>query len=181
MMLTIQLPSIRQRSKQVFEDPLLWSQQNVIFQLMACTTALDVELSLWYDNLPPAWHHRTVATLDGTLDDLEASEIWPGPVNVYQDVVVSNVINNYRMSRIFCQAIIIGCLARQAASREAVEKDKRYQDAVRTCRELVDGVCATVPFHLGYDVRNRTRKIGKVETGTPSPLNSIFLTYSVSS
>ena len=168
MTLTMRLPAIRQRSKQVFSDPLLWTQQDVILQLMVSAVDLDAGLSLWFKSLPPIWSHRTVATLYGTPDDLEKSEIWPGPINVHQDLVVSNVINNYRMGRIFCQAVIIACLTRQSMSREAVEKDERYQNAVRICRELVDAICATVPFHLGYDIKHRTRKIGQQETGESS-------------
>ena len=173
---TIRLPSVRQRAKQVFTDPHLWKQRDVLFQLMSSAAGLDAELAVWFDNLPAVWRYRTVATLEGMPDDLETAEVWPGPVNVYQDLVVSNIINNYRMSRIFCQAVIIACLAKLGPTREAVEKDERYQRTVKVIQDLVNAICAAVPFHLGYGTRDRTRKIGQEETGElPAKDSSIVL------
>ncbi|KAI9685198.1 MAG: hypothetical protein M1822_004785 [Bathelium mastoideum] len=175
-MITIRLPSIRQRAKQVFSDPSLWTQRDVVFQLMASAAGLDAELALWFDSLPSVWRHRTVATLKGMPDDLETSEIWPGPVNIYEDLVVSNIVNNYRMGRIFSQAVIIACLARQATSREAVEANRKYQEAVRIGREMVNDICATVPFHLGYDIKDRSRKIGQQATAAEA-IGGYFLLW----
>ena len=164
MMTTLRLPAIRQRAKHVFRDPNLWSNRDVLLPLMSSVAALDAELALWYDNLPAIWRPRTVATLNGTPDDIEQSDVWPGPINVYTDVAVSNVLINYRMARLFLQTIVIACIARQAASREAVEKNERYQQAVQKARDMVDGNCAAVPFHLGYDIENKAKKIGRHET-----------------
>ncbi|KAL9064759.1 MAG: hypothetical protein Q9157_007720 [Trypethelium eluteriae] len=164
MFVTIQLPAVRQRAKQVFADPRLMDQRDVLSQLSTSAADLDDAFARWYDSLPPRWSHQTVATLEGMPDDLEEAEAWPGPMNVYEDLIVSNVINNHRMGRIFCQAVVIACQARLGQSREAVEQSEKYQKAVKTARDLVNAVCATVPFHLGYDIKDRARKMAQSKT-----------------
>jgi hypothetical protein len=165
MMVMIKLPGLRQDAKKFFSSPTASKQSDKWFYLMSTAAGLDAKLKLWFDSLPKPWQHRTVATLEGSLDDPENAEVWPGPMYVYEELVVSNIVNNYRMARIFSRAVMIGCLARQATSKTELEENQNYQECVAEARSLVDGVCASVPYHLGYDVKDRTNSKDQNDAG----------------
>ncbi|KAL9087267.1 MAG: hypothetical protein Q9165_006761 [Trypethelium subeluteriae] len=167
MFVTIRLPAIRTRAKQVFADSCLMNSRDTLFELLTLATDVEAAFARWYDSLPSIWSHRTVATLEGMPDNLEEAEVWPGPVNVYEDLVVSNIVNNCRMGRLYCEAVIIACLARLGRSREEVEQSEKYQTALKAAQDIVNAICATVPFHLGYDIKERGRKLGGSKTGMP--------------
>ncbi|KAI9697513.1 MAG: hypothetical protein M1820_007779 [Bogoriella megaspora] len=176
MAITLRLPNIRYRAKRVFSDRNLMAQSESLFQLMTAAVGLDAEYAFWFDDLPKVWQPKAVATLEGMPDDIESSEIWPGSINVFENLIVSNLTNNGRMGRIFCQTVIIGCLARQAERKSELEKDVRYQKATKMARELVDAICASVPFHLGYDIRDRTQRVGQHEAAAEA-IGGYFLIW----
>jgi hypothetical protein len=116
-----------------------------IFQLLHDAKSVDEQLASWPFLLSPDWDIKLVAHYHGDGDSVE--EVFPGPVHSYVDLWAANNWDYWRCYRIFCQSIVFNCCERL---NRAVENDTDFTRSVRVLREMVNGICAAVPFQLGF-------------------------------
>ena len=131
--------------------------------ILQSSRALDRALLEWRQTLPPTWEIRT----NPSAEEQEAlfqnpasahSATWLGSLAIYPTKIISDLFNQFRMHRIIVQTIIIRVASRLATvdqdrdketSNETVEILHMEEDARRASLELVDEICASIPFHLG--------------------------------
>ncbi len=70
--------------------------------------------------------------------------MYPWSVDTYEDVIVANTWNLWRMSRIRIHSVIKDC----AMLLQSASDDHAY--AVSAIRHLVNEICSSVPFQLGF-------------------------------
>lgn len=81
-------------------------------------------------------------------------------MHLYENVKISIIRNNNRVSQLLCSSVVIDCL--KWLDPEGLTEERRYRAAAYRVQYLVDDIAASVPFHLGY------RLAGEV----PQPENS---------
>lgn len=127
-------------------------------ELAKSAEAIDEELSHWADNLPSSWSY-TQATEIKTGPN--ARGFCPKHIHRYPDFYVARVWNFYRVSRL----ILLSLLCRATAlSRTGHNEDQCVAtgnaEGERKIQNIVDEICASVPFLLGHDLSRMTVPAG---------------------
>ncbi|KAK6579926.1 hypothetical protein PZA11_007634 [Diplocarpon coronariae] len=106
----------------------------------------------WEARLPEEWRPRTVAWVDHVLDgDITKAEVFPGRVDMYTDVTIANIWNQFRIARLFISGAVVRCAAWICAPVD-YRTTPEYAHAVRLCGDLVTDVIAGTPYLLGWRV-----------------------------
>ncbi|CCF31906.1 C6 zinc finger protein [Colletotrichum higginsianum] len=141
-----QISHIQYRSNCLFaqrQDP----GKTDVEDLFRSASVLDRELSEWSCTLPATWSYLAAMN----IDSLGGSRFVPLQVHRYTDLYTARVWNFYRVSRLIVQSVII----RTASWLSAATEPGPFMDVGRiesSSRELVNDICATVPFLLGHDL-----------------------------
>jgi hypothetical protein len=118
---------------------------------------IDSELEHWALTLPEFWEPLTKMICQDTGENLRTAQFWPGPVHTYGDLSIANVWNDYRVSRIFCQAVILGCVSALPAHTRTDNIERISEHAVHITQQMVDDFCSTIPYLLGFDFKSRNQ------------------------
>jgi hypothetical protein len=128
---------------------------------------MDASLQKWVMTLPESWDYKLVSIVQDMPCEPELAPAWPGPQHSYQDIFVSSIINDYRVSRIFCHTVILACnrfLGRADSQGLDPQVDLDLLNARFVTQQLVDDICASVPYNMQYS--NRVAQQGNDVTGT---------------
>jgi hypothetical protein len=113
---------------------------------------LDRGLEAWARSLPREWRADVARVVTEEPREPLTAFFWPGPVYVYGDLNIANVMNEYRISRLMCQSIVLLCVGALPAQAEHLQRS--YTEAVYIAQQMVNEVCSTVPFMLGFNLGN---------------------------
>lgn len=126
---------------------------------------LDRGLEAWARSLPREWRADVARVVTEEPREPLTAFFWPGPVYVYGDLNIANVMNEYRISRLMCQSIVLLCVGALPAQAEHLQRS--YTEAVYIAQQMVNEVCSTVPFMLGFNLGNTLAiESGADERGT---------------
>ncbi|KAK2482305.1 hypothetical protein H9L39_04097 [Fusarium oxysporum f. sp. albedinis] len=103
--------------------------------------ALEFQLSTWAKGLPPAWSYVTALHINSDA----RSEYAPRSVHRYAHFYTARVWNFYRVSHLILLSIRLRAFSALPSSLDTRKIAKRMA-------ELVDDICATVPYLLGNDL-----------------------------
>ena len=116
---------------------------------------IDSELEHWALTLSDVWEPRLKMVIPDEPEDVETAEFWIGPVHIYEDLSIANIWNDYRVSRIFCQAVILGCVTNLPTHARTEHVERISAQAVRITQQMVDDFCSAVPYLFGYEFKSR--------------------------
>ena len=129
-------------------------------------TLLDKEFSLWPLCQPKEWAPQTLGTIEkgaqSTDTTLDSMPFWPGKIESYFDLYVVAVWNTYRKARLRLLQIVADCSQRLRSASQLQAKPATLQKLQSEIRELVDGLCASVPFHLSADLHHCLQSGGTI-------------------
>lgn len=134
---------------------------------------IDSELEHWALTLPSFWEPCVKKVVQEMPDDdsIRTAEFWVGPVHTYGDLSMANVWNDYRVSRIFCQAVILGCVAALPSHSRSEHVERVSEQAVHITQRMVDDFSSAIPYLLGFDFKSRkqstTEENGKLTPSSP--------------
>ena len=132
---------------------------------------LDRRLEDWARTLPPEWRSEVGKVVTDEPAEPLSAFFWPGPVYVYVDVNVANVMNEYRIARLLCQSVVLLCVGALPAGATAAAGERlqrSYTEAVYIAQQMVNEVCSTVPFMLGFHPgRSLDGESDAAERGSP--------------
>jgi hypothetical protein len=128
---------------------------------------VDANLENWARTLPSNWHFRTAKMVfEAPADeDVESAAEWPGPQHTYEDVFIANIVNDYRVSRIFCHSVILGCVTWMAIEEEDHGIEERCRRARFVIQSMTDEIAASVPFHMNFDLQPVAKRLGQDQSG----------------
>jgi len=175
---TLQIPILRVTAKtqlSMGKDPSTLRQ---VIALVEAARILDSEIVQWGLTVPQAWRFRTVARVEGMPEDLKNAEVYPGDVDEYHDVLIAQFWNTYRCNRLFVHSIILRCIVWLAGSTGKAQETPEYLESVGTLLEMVNGICASVPYTLGYRLSN-TEDSKPGGEATVTVLGAYFLLWPV--
>ena len=146
--LMCKVPNLKHRLKLLVcldRDPTL---QESITSLVAEAEEIDTKVAALQLHMLPICGHRTVGICNSYTEDWANAFFWPGPIEAYSDLFAASFINLCRISRLSCQHIIISCytwLGQNTGDAVALERSLRSGSKAQ---QLIDEICASVPFHL---------------------------------
>jgi hypothetical protein len=125
---------------------------------------LEQDFVAWEDSLPEVWRPKPIAWIDYVPGgNLLRAEVYPGKVDLYEDVLIANAWNHVRVSRLF----VIGLIIRYAAwicYPVDYRTTPEYATGVKKGIDIVTDVLASVPYHFGWYVDEE----GALVAGDPS-------------
>ena len=149
---TADIADLRAFEKEVFGKPGNRPLLEKVIELMERASQVDATLAEWPKSLPKSWKWKKGYGLDHLPDDVRASMVYEDRMDVYTDLWVANTWNSYRSSRILIQSIILNCIPWITTSSEAPSLADQSTFACLITQEMVDAICASIPFHLGTKV-----------------------------
>jgi hypothetical protein len=127
-------------------NSLLYSQSDnktkKVEQLLDSAGTLDDALSDWAHSLNTLWAISAATNLNLS----STSNFTPRQVHKYSSFYVARVWNMYRVARLIVQSILLRTISLLPASSTTATKTKAIE---KKGQDLVDGICASVPFLLG--------------------------------
>ena len=157
--LTAQLAYLRSNAEMI-----LGTQASVkeICQVVDCATQLDTLLAAWAHSVPREWEVVATNNFETPMSVQRQDFVYEDRIDVYFDITVAEIWNSYRVTRIKVLSIICDCFA--ALRQPLTVSGRRRKDfALATLQEIVDGICGSVPFHLGTKTRSGTEDQVDVE------------------
>lgn len=120
---------------------------------------IDVKLEQWRHKLPASWKYKSYTALDHTT---RSNNTYDSHYDVYKDVWIASVWNNYRTSRLLLHEHIMSQILK---SRDH-SHNRLLETTALAMKSMVDEICHSVPFHLGIQLK---RKTSSSELGGPIP------------
>jgi hypothetical protein len=165
-LICLKLPNIKAYAEALLTREKTPKTVSEMMNLIRTAKDIDSQLENWALTLPPEWEYKAGEFCREELqtdEETVSARFWTGPVHVYQDLSVANIWNDYRVSRIFCQAVILGCVAALPKSAQTGQTERISALAVHVTQEMVDDFCSSLPFMLGYDAVQRSKSTGQDE------------------
>ena len=174
--ISLGLPNVRRYAMDVLSQTPGLDKDRHILELIRMAKEIDGQLEHWYLILPEKWGHLTVAMQLEEPVDARSAPQWQGPVHVYDDLFTANIVNDYRVSRIFCQKMILS-VSSQLSDPQAVQSMHQVQqNAMYIIRCMADDISSSVPFHLEINLQDRARDSGQ-ETHAAEATGGYFLCW----
>ena len=145
--LTLNIPNLRAAARKIFSIPQCNEKVEMVKEVMADAISLDQKLSAWPSEAPETWRFDSVAYVH-ELDTIETAEAYYGPVHKYPDLRAAFTYNKWRTCMILTHVIILNCA--EWLSRTLCITMTEQEEAKLVLRTMVDEICASVPFQLGF-------------------------------
>ncbi|KAI1207417.1 uncharacterized protein F4807DRAFT_177265 [Annulohypoxylon truncatum] len=131
----------------------------VMLEMIRRLQAMDQEVVSWMRGVPPSWRYRTVAWEDSVPSggDYARAEVFPGRIDMYRDFYIASVWNTGRTARLVLMSLVVRCAA-WACSPVDYRTTREYATAARTCVDTITDVIASVPYHLGWHLKEGNRR-----------------------
>ena len=174
---SITLPNLLSRSKDTLSREYSPETSIEVQSLLDEAQNIQNALLSWETQIPEEWAYRSVAHVSLSVDPtkVEETEAWPGPMHMYNDLHISSIRNNIRVSQMLCSSVLIDAL--KWLHPESYLDDERYCSARNRLQDLVDEICYSVPFHLwGQDLGEKVRPDGQNREGKKDlvlPINTL--------
>ncbi|KAI4128535.1 MAG: hypothetical protein LQ347_004150 [Umbilicaria vellea] len=182
MAMAIEVPKYRSLAYSLLSGPKNNATEVRVVELMEEAIGCDISLASWPSTVPDSWQYRLFAPLELDLND--PGMAYPGPVHGYHNVWMCGIWNDYRLARIFMLAIVLNC-TKWLGSPLSWTQSSAYRYATTNLRQMVDEICASVPFALGHiipnmngaeDISMLNRKASQV---TPDQTSNVLGGYSL--
>jgi hypothetical protein len=165
-LICLNLPNIKFYAQDLLGRDKTSANVAEMMNLIRTAKNIDSELEHWALTLPKFWEPCTKKVVHEVPNDEEirTAEFWLGPVQTYGDLSMANIWNDYRVSRIFCQAVILGCVAALPSEDRRDHTERISEQAVHVTQKMVDDFCSAIPYLLGFDFKSRNQSASE-ETG----------------
>lgn len=141
-----EIPNLQYQSNRLFTQPRD-ARDNEVDKLIRSARNLDREISDWARTIPATWSYSAAMNVNNPA----SSDFTPVQVHRYPSSYTARVWNFYRVSRLIIQSVLIRAISWMSTSMDPIEDDDGGEIEASS-RELVNDICASVPFLLGYDL-----------------------------
>lgn len=146
---TINIADLRSCAKSALLLPRNEDSEREVNDLLEYAISVDLLVAAWPESLPEEWRLKADDGFDYPFGDVPKSAfVYNDRNDVYVDLWVQSIWNQYRSARIKVQTIILDCIAWLDMPYE----HQWYWRAVYArmiTQEMADDICASVPFALG--------------------------------
>ncbi|PWY69703.1 hypothetical protein BO70DRAFT_432353 [Aspergillus heteromorphus CBS 117.55] len=113
--------------------------------------SLDADFMSTLLAIPPTWAYSTVE-VPHSEGGSRMHSVWGTRFHIYRNLTISSAWNNYRSARLVIHELIITAaksLQHSSNMNTRNEQESLILQSERTCHQIVEDICASVPFHLG--------------------------------
>lgn len=135
-------------------------------EIIRTALIIDAELVSLMISVPPLWRYATlnVPMLNGKPT---TQAFWGDTYHIYHSISASSVWNNYRSARIIIQELIIDTIhdleTLENDSIGSPQRNHLMNQARQTVLQLVEDICASVPYNLGMEIED----LGHLKVSAP--------------
>ena len=146
---TVNIADLRSSAKSTLPLPRSSETEKEVNDLLEYAISVDLLVAAWAETLPESWEWTPADHFD--LPPASVSRdayIYKDRKDIYLDLWVESIWNAYRSARVKVQTIILDCITWLGKSSE----QQWYWRAVYArmiTQEMVDHICASVPYALG--------------------------------
>lgn len=138
------------------------ASEHEINRILYLALDIDSQLKQWAETVPDAWLWDSATGFDLPLGMPRDTFIYNDRVDYYCDLNVLDIWNSYRSKRVMILSIIIDCILKIGPPYdEFLANQASY--AFGTTQELIDDLCASVPYSLGTKIFGGARDQESVE------------------
>jgi hypothetical protein len=132
--------------------------ESEVSHLRLKANSIDAELVEWAGSLPKHWMYKQMAFVEeDSGEELKTASSYPGRIDTYQDLSIAGIWNSYRVFRTSMLGVIVRCTA-WLTSPQPYQRAPEVLRASQLVSQLVDEICASVPFHLGQSMSKSKNK-----------------------
>lgn len=145
---TINIADLRSCAKSAFLLPHNPESEQEVNDLLEYAISVDLLVAAWPVSLPEDWDPTPADGFDYPSGTAKSAFIYNDRKDMYIDLWVQSIWNQYRSARIKIQTVILDCIAWLDTPYE----HQWYWRAVyanMVTQEMADDICASVPFALG--------------------------------
>ena len=145
----MRIPKLQYLTNRVLSQPSCAVDVCEAFKLILAAEEVDRELANWARQIPIEWSYTAVTRVRYSPGPhLSKSNFVPSQIHRYPNIYAARVWNLYRVYRLIIQSILL-----RTASSVYLSLTDYYRHRTERINEgMVDDVCASVPFLLGYNV-----------------------------
>ncbi|KAG8532498.1 uncharacterized protein KY384_002375 [Bacidia gigantensis] len=154
---TINIADLRSCAQSALILPHSQAAEQEVNDLIEYAISIDLLVAAWAESLPDSWRWQRATGFDMPMQQTPSLNVdntayqYLDKSDVYTDLWVLSVWNQYRSARIRIQSIILSCIHYLGAAHEA-QWYWRSIYAKMIAQEMADELCASVPFALGTKV-----------------------------
>ncbi len=163
--ISVDVPSLRLRAKALISSQFTPAKEREAMALIEEAAVVDSKLTMWAVSLPETCTYKSVVVPRAPSVTPADAETWLGPIHVYEDLYIAAFVNQYRMLRISCQEIIMACARWLAQETDNSSMNGRITFSRAVLQQMIDGICASVPYHVSYDLERRAQELGQDASG----------------
>jgi hypothetical protein len=149
------LPNLRSQSQQLVKSEKTPAVLAEMLEVIEEAKKVDRRLEEWCNGLCDAWTGKVAKVVTEEPKDIMNAFFWPGPQFLYQDLNIAHIITDYRMCRLFCQAVVRECVNAFPTSAHSEHLQRTFTEAVYISQQMVDDFCSSVPYLLGFGMGQR--------------------------
>jgi len=145
---TINIADLRSCAKSALLLSRTPESEQEVNDVLEYAISVDLLVAAWPKSLPEEWQSNPADAFDCPTNTSKAAFIYNDKKDVYIDLWIQSIWNQYRSARIKVQTIILDCIAWLNTPYE----HQWYWRAVYAkmiTQEMGDDICASVPFALG--------------------------------
>lgn len=164
-LISLGLPNMRRFAIELTPQEPGPEKDAALMQLIHMAQDTDAALEHWYQTVPDNWAFRTVNYIQNEPENLYRAHYWRGPVHVYGDLFIANIVNDYRVSRIFCQQLITNALESLHDTSATNDIKSLNEHADHIACSMADDICSSVPFHVKIELQPGAENTGQETHG----------------
>lgn len=145
---TIKAPLLQFLANDFLSEVTRECSERQVADLLQVAKDLDDELSEWAKHVPAEWTYSVAMNLKPAT----TVNFIPCEVHNYPDFYVARVWNYYRVSRLIIQSVIL-----RLTPYERSDQETHSPDTEKLNCKLVNDICASAPFLLGYNIAELKR------------------------
>ncbi|MDI1493588.1 MAG: hypothetical protein OHK93_005379 [Ramalina farinacea] len=165
---TTNIADLRSCAKTALHQPRSAASEREVTDLLEYAISIDLLVAAWPESLPENWQWTPATEFDHpgapssspsnrspqqrskglSSDQPSTPYTYRGSKDIYLDLWVMSIWNQYRAARIKIQALILSCIAYLGVTHEASWYWRKVY-ARMIAQQMADEICASVPFALG--------------------------------
>ena len=165
---TTNIADLRSCAKTALHQPRSAASEREVTDLLEYAISIDLLVAAWPEGLPEDWKWTPATEFDHpgapssspsnrspdqrskglSSDQPSTPYTYRGSKDIYLDLWVMSIWNQYRAARIKIQALILSCIAYLGPTHEASWYWRKVY-AKMIAQQMADEICASVPFALG--------------------------------
>ena len=146
---TINIADLRASAKSALSLPRNFKSELEVNDLLEYAVSVDLLVAAWAETLAEDWKSTPADGFTYSSDNGSKSDyVYNDRIDIYIDLWVQSIWNQYRSARIKIQTIVLDCISWLDTPYE----HQWYWRAIYArmiSQEMADDICATVPFALG--------------------------------